>query len=36
MLRDHLAAGGLIVAATHAPLAIAARQLSLGSREAAA
>lgn len=36
MLRDHLAAGGLIVAATHAPLAIAARQLSLGSREVAA
>jgi heme exporter protein A len=36
MLLDHLAAGGLIVAATHAPLAIAARQLSLGSREVAA
>jgi heme exporter protein A len=32
LMRDHLAGGGLIVAATHAPLAIAARELRLGGR----
>ncbi len=29
-MSDHLAAGGLIVAATHAPLGIAARELRIG------
>jgi heme exporter protein A len=32
LLERHLAAGGLIIAATHAPLAIPARQLELGQR----
>jgi heme exporter protein A len=30
LMRDHLARGGLIVAATHAPLGIAARELRMG------
>jgi len=30
LMRDHLARGGLIVAATHAPLGIAARELRIG------
>jgi len=30
LMRDHLAAGGLIVAATHGPLGIAARELRIG------
>jgi heme exporter protein A len=30
LMRDHLAGGGLIVAATHAPLGIAARELRIG------
>ena len=30
LLRDHLARGGLIVAATHGPLGIAARELRMG------
>jgi heme exporter protein A len=29
-MRDHLAQGGLIVAATHAPLGVPARELRLG------
>jgi heme exporter protein A len=35
-MREHLASGGLIVAATHAPLGIAAMQLELGSPHAEA
>jgi heme exporter protein A len=30
LMRDHLARGGLIIAATHAPLGIAARELRIG------
>ena len=30
-MRDHLAGGGLIVAATHGPLGIAARELRIGA-----
>ena len=30
LMRDHLASGGLIVAATHAPLGIGARELRIG------
>jgi heme exporter protein A len=30
LMRDHLARGGLIVAATHAPLGLAARELRIG------
>jgi heme exporter protein A len=30
LMRDHLAAGGLIIAATHAPLGIEARELRIG------
>jgi heme exporter protein A len=30
LMRDHLARGGLIVAATHAPLGVPARELRLG------
>ena len=30
LMGDHLARGGLIVAATHAPLGIAARELRIG------
>jgi heme exporter protein A len=30
VMRDHLAAGGLIIAATHAPLGIEARELRIG------
>ena len=30
LMRDHLGSGGLIVAATHAPLGIAARELRIG------
>lgn len=30
LMRDHLACGGLIIAATHAPLGIAARELRIG------
>jgi heme exporter protein A len=30
LMRDHLARGGLIVAATHAPLRLAARELRIG------
>jgi len=30
LMRDHLSSGGLIVAATHAPLGIAARELRIG------
>jgi heme exporter protein A len=29
-MRDHLARGGLIVAATHGPLGIEARELKIG------
>jgi len=32
LMRDHLARGGIIVAATHAPLGIAARELRMGGR----
>ena len=32
LMRDHLARGGIIVAATHAPLGIEARELRMGSR----
>lgn len=32
LMRDHLAAGGLIVAATHVPLPVAARELRMGGR----
>jgi heme exporter protein A len=31
LMRDHLARGGLIIAATHAPLGIEARELRIGS-----
>jgi len=31
LMRDHLAGGGLIVAATHGPLGIAARELQIGA-----
>src|SRR5215510_4471994 len=31
LMRDHLARGGLIVAATHGPLGLAARELRIGS-----
>ena len=30
LMRDHLARGGIIIAATHAPLGIAARELRMG------
>ncbi len=30
LMRDHVAGGGLIVAATHTPLGIAARELRIG------
>jgi heme exporter protein A len=30
LMQDHLARGGLIVAATHAPLGVAARELRMG------
>jgi heme exporter protein A len=30
LMRDHLAGGGLIIAATHAPLGVAARELRIG------
>jgi heme exporter protein A len=30
LTRDHLARGGLVVAATHAPLGIEARELRIG------
>jgi heme exporter protein A len=30
LMRDHLTSGGLIVAATHAPLGLAARELRIG------
>ena len=33
LMRRHLAGGGIIVAATHGPLGIAARELRLGSQE---
>ncbi|MGA2792988.1 MAG: heme ABC exporter ATP-binding protein CcmA [Roseiarcus sp.] len=33
IMRAHLAGGGLIVAATHAPLGLDARQLNLGAKE---
>ncbi|HTJ03559.1 MAG TPA: heme ABC exporter ATP-binding protein CcmA [Methylovirgula sp.] len=32
MMREHLAQGGMIIAATHAPLDIPSRELSLGGR----
>ena len=32
VMRDHLASGGIIVAATHAPLGIEARELRMGAR----
>ncbi|MCO5132164.1 MAG: heme ABC exporter ATP-binding protein CcmA [Xanthobacteraceae bacterium] len=32
LMRDHLGGGGIIVAATHLPLGIAARQLRIGER----
>jgi heme exporter protein A len=32
LMRDHLAGGGIIVAATHLPLGIAARELRIGER----
>ena len=31
LMRDHLAGGGLIIAATHGPLGIAARELRIGA-----
>ena len=31
LMRDHLARGGILVAATHAPLGVTARQLAIGS-----
>ena len=34
LMQDHLAAGGLIIAATHAPLGLAAKELRIGSRAA--
>ena len=33
LMRDHLSQGGLIIAATHAPLGIAARELRIGGME---
>ena len=33
LMRDHLAGGGLIVAATHAPLGLAARELRIGGAQ---
>lgn len=36
LMRDHVARGGIIVAATHAPLGLDALHLSLGAQEAAA
>ena len=30
LMRDHLARGGLIIAATHAPLGVDARELRIG------
>jgi heme exporter protein A len=33
LMQDHLARGGIIVAATHAPLGIAARELRMGGAE---
>jgi heme exporter protein A len=33
LMRDHLAGGGLIVAATHAPLGLAARELRIGDAQ---
>jgi heme exporter protein A len=36
MMAEHLALGGLVIAATHAPLAIEGLQLSLGARAAGA
>ncbi len=33
LMKDHLAAGGLIVAATHADLGLPARELQLGARQ---
>ena len=36
VMREHLEAGGLIIAATHAPLGLAARTLELGRGEGAA
>ena len=30
VMRDHLAGGGIIIAATHAPLGIGARELRMG------
>ena len=35
LMRDHLAAGGMIVAATHAPLGLDARALMLGAQQPA-
>ena len=32
VMRDHLAHGGLIIAATHAPLGLQARELQMGGR----
>jgi heme exporter protein A len=31
LMRDHLARGGLVVAATHTPLGLAAKELRLGA-----
>jgi heme exporter protein A len=33
LMRDHLASGGLIVAATHAPLGLAAKELRIGGAQ---
>ena len=33
LMRDHLASGGLIVAATHAPLGLAAREMRIGGAQ---
>jgi heme exporter protein A len=31
VMRDHLAGGGIVIAATHAPLGIETRELRMGS-----
>jgi heme exporter protein A len=33
LMREHLAGGGLIVAATHAPLGLASRELRIGGHQ---
>jgi heme exporter protein A len=35
LMREHLALGGILIAATHAPLGVEALQLTLGAEAAA-